>query len=270
MRTLTLRFAGVLCLVGLLALQAAARAAPQLTITPRHGADGALFVLTGVGFAPSTTYHLRLAAQDGARAIVLADPAMAFAESASDGVLLAAFRVGGAVPAGAYVAQVATAPAGGEIVAAAPFALSGAGGAAAGPQLALTPAQSREGELVLLTGAGFAPGGAYALRVRAGDRQAPIALEHPDLRADADGVILAGVRLAGPPGAGAYSVEVLTAGAAPTVVASAPFTVLPDLPPTGGGGMRGPTGGAGALLLGGGLVVGMVLAAHAAVRRRAR
>ena len=39
------------------------------TISPQQGPNGALFVVTGVGFAPNTTYYLRVASPDGQRQI---------------------------------------------------------------------------------------------------------------------------------------------------------------------------------------------------------
>jgi hypothetical protein len=272
-----------LFLLGLLALPAAAYAGPQVTVSPQQGPSGALFVLTGVGFAPSTTYYLRIAAQDGTRAIEFDDPTT---ESADDGVIIADLRFSDTVPAGSYVASIATEATGGVVVASATFAITGIGGATSGPHLAITPAQAGGGELFLLTGTGFAPGGAYALRIRTQNRQA-VPLDNAELRADADGVILSGFTLAAARDPGAYVAEVLTTGGTPTIAASAEFTLpapsaipsppatgtggqLPGLPNTGDGGMSAPDGGFAALLIGSSLVAGAACAAvMALVRRRA-
>jgi hypothetical protein len=259
MRTLILRFAGVRFLLGMLVLPTAAFAAPQLTITPQQGPSGALFVLTGVGFAPSTTYYLRVAAQDGTRMVEFDEPTI---ESADDGVILGDFRVDSTAPAGNYLASIATAASDGEVVASIAFAITGMGGVTPAPQIAITPSQASSDELFLLTGTGFAPGEAYTLRIQTENRQATIPLDNPELRADAEGVILSGFTLEATRGEGTYIAEVLTEGGSPTVAASARFTLvapgaspapsavpsppatgsggtLPGLPNTGGGGGQG-------------------------------
>lgn len=282
MRTMRIRCAGVVILLGLLSLPTVVSAAPQITISPQQGPNGALFVLTGVGFAPSTTHYLRVAAQDGTRTIAFDDPMV---ESAGDGVIYADFRFGDAVPAGTYVATIATAATGGGIVASATFAITGIGGDIPGPHIAITPAQAGSDDLFLLTGTGFAPGSSYTLRIQSENRQATVPLTDPGLRADPDGVVLAGFALDAARGAGTYIAEVLTTGGSPMVVASGTFTLasaipsppatgrggqLPGLPNTGGGGAGFLSGGFAALLIGSGLVGGAACAvAVTLVRRRA-
>src|SRR3954453_5942870 len=89
MRKVALRVAGLLLLVGLLALPATAlAAAPQITITPQEGPNSTLFVVTGVGFTPNTTYYIRIVSADGNTTINFDDPSTT---SDNDGVILSGF-----------------------------------------------------------------------------------------------------------------------------------------------------------------------------------
>ncbi len=162
-RTVALRFAGLTLLLDFLAFTpVAALAAPQITITPRQGPNSTLFVVTGVGFNANTTYYLRIVSQNGQTQINFDD---ASTQSDADGVLLAGFSFGDAVPAGSYVASIATAETGGTVVASTNFSLSGASGAPSGPDIVITPSQGRGGDTFILTGTGFAPNTTYTLRV---------------------------------------------------------------------------------------------------------
>jgi len=182
-----LRVAGLLLLLGVLAVPASALAAPQITITPRLGPNSTLFVVTGVGFTANTTYYLRIVSQDGKTEINFDD---ASTQSDADGVLLAGFSFGSAVAAGNYVANITTAATGGTVIASTNFALSGASGTPARPDVVVTPSQGKGGDTFILTGTGFAPNGAYTLRVQTENRQTTISFNNSDLTADADGVSL--------------------------------------------------------------------------------
>jgi hypothetical protein len=135
--------------------------------------------------------------------------------SDEDGVVLAGFSFGGSVPAGGYVANAATALTGGSVVASVPFNLTGAG----------APSQARGGDLLILTGTGFAPNTAYALRVQSEDRKTTINFSSSDLQSDGDGVILSGFSLASSRPTGVYIAEVVSKGTNPTVLAGSTFTL---------------------------------------------
>ena len=196
----------------------------QIAITPRQGPNETLFILTGTGFAPNTTYFLRIASQDGQRQIPFDDPST---ESDEDGIVLAGFDFGSAVPAGGYTASVATARDGGTTVASTNFNLSGPGGAAAGPALSVTPSQAKGGALLVLTGTGFAPNTTYTLRVQSEDRKLTIPFNNSDVRSDADGIILSGFSLSTARPAGVYIAEVVSKGGTPAVLAGTTFTLTP-------------------------------------------
>lgn len=194
MRARALRVVGFLCLVlGLLALPAAALAAPQISITPKQGPNSTLFLVTGVGFTPSTTYYLQVAPQGGGTPIKFDD---ASAKSDADGVIVGGFSFGGGVAAGNYVASINTAASGGTALASVAFTLTGTSGAKPGPDIVITPAQGASGSTFVLTGTGFAPSTTYTLRLQTENRQTTIALNKSDVSSEADGTILAGFGLA--------------------------------------------------------------------------
>jgi len=193
MRKVALRVAGLLLLLGLLASPASALAAPEITITPQQGPNSTLFVVTGVGFAPSTTYYLRIVSKDGSTTIDFDDPSV---QSDSDGIILSGFSFGSAVAAGDYVASITTTATGGQVVASTNFSLSGPSGAPAGPNIVITPSKGPAGDLFILTGTGFTPNTTYTLRVQSEDRQTTISFNNSDLDADSDGVIISGFSLA--------------------------------------------------------------------------
>ena len=201
----------------------APRTGAQITISPQQGPNGALFVVTGVGFAPNTTYYIRVASPDGQRQINFDDAKM---QSDEDGIVLAGFSFEAATPAGTYVASVATAATGGTVIATVQFNLTGPNGAKPGPSVVITPSQAKGGTTFILTGTGFAPNTAYTLRVQSEDRKLTINFNNSDLKSDADGVILTGFSLASARPAGVYIAEVVSKGANPAVLAGAKFTLL--------------------------------------------
>ncbi len=220
MRTRAVRLAGLFgLLLGLLVLPSVVLAAPQITITPKQGPNSTLFLVSGVGFAPSTTYYLRVAPQGSGTPIAFDD---ASAKSDADGVLIAGFSFGSSVPAGPYVASITSALSGGTVLATVNFTL---GGAKAGPDIAITPAQGKGGDTFVLTGTGFAANTTYTLRLQSEDRKATIALNRSDVASDADGTIVSGFSLAASRPAGNYIAEVLTKDAAPTVLAGTTFAL---------------------------------------------
>lgn len=220
MRTRALRLAGLFgLLLGLLALPAVALAAPQITITPKQGPTSTLFLVSGVGFAPSTTYYLRVAPQGGGTPVAFDD---ASATSDADGVIIAGFSFGGGVPAGPYTASITSTLNGGTVLASTNFTL---GGAKSGPDIAITPAQGKGGDTFILTGTGFAANTTYTLRLQSENRQTTIALNRSDVASDADGTIVSGFSLAASRPAGNYIAEVLTKDAAPTVLAGTTFAL---------------------------------------------
>ncbi len=197
MRTRALRLAGFFGLVlGLLALPGLALAAPQITITPKQGPNSTLFLVSGVGFAPSTTYYLQVAPQGGGTPIAFDD---ASAKSDADGVLIAGFSFGSSVPAGPYTASITSALNGGTTLASTNFTL---GGAKSGPDIAITPAQGKGGDTFILTGTGFAANTTYILRLQSENRQTTIPLNNSDIASDADGTIISGFSLAASRSAG--------------------------------------------------------------------
>jgi hypothetical protein len=200
----------------------APRAGTQITITPRQGPNSTLFVVTGIGFTANTTYYLQIASQDGKAAINFDD---ASTRSDADGVLLAGFSFGSAVPAGSYTARIATAVSGGPALATTSFTLTGTSGARPGPDVVVTPSQGRGGDTFILTGTGFAPNATFSLRVQTEDRQTTISFNNSDLESDADGVILSGFSLSAQRPTGAYIVEVLSKAATPAVLASTTFSL---------------------------------------------
>jgi len=220
MRTRALRLAGLFgLLLGLLALPTVALAAPQITITPKQGPTSTLFLVSGVGFAPSTTYYLRVAPQGGGTPVAFDD---ASATSDADGVIIAGFSFGGGVPAGPYTASITSTLNGGTVLASTNFTL---GGAKSGPDIAITPAQGKGGDTFILTGTGFAANTTYTLRLQSENRQTTIALNRSDVASDADGTIVSGFSLAASRPAGNYIAEVLTKDAAPTVLAGTTFAL---------------------------------------------
>ena len=220
MRTRAVRLAGLFgLLLGLLVLPSVVLAAPQITITPKQGPNSTLFLVSGVGFAPSTTYYLRVAPQGSGTPIAFDD---ASAKSDADGVLIAGFSFGSSVPAGPYVASITSALSGGTVLATVNFTL---GGAKAGPDIGITPAQGKGGDTFVLTGTGFAANATYTLRLQSEDRKATIALNRSDVASDADGTIVSGFSLAASRPAGNYIAEVLTKDAAPTVLAGTTFAL---------------------------------------------
>jgi hypothetical protein len=220
MGTRALRLVGLLgLLVGFLALPTVALAAPQITITPKQGPTSTLFLVSGVGFAPSTTYYLRVAPQGGGTPIAFDD---ASATSDADGEIITGFSFGGGVPAGPYVASITTALNGGTVLATVNFTL---GGAKPGPDIAITPAQGKGGDTFILTGTGFAANTTYTLRLQSENRQTTIPLSRSDVASDADGTIVSGFSLAASRPAGNYIAEVLTKDAAPTVLAGTTFAL---------------------------------------------
>jgi hypothetical protein len=201
----------------------APRPGAQITISPQQGPNGALFVVTGVGFAPNTTYYIRVASPDGQRQINFDDATM---KSDEDGIVLAGFSFEAATPAGDYVASVATAATGGTVIATTQFNLTGPNGAKPGPSVVITPSQAKGGATFILTGTGFAPNTGYTLRVQSEDRKLTINFNNSELKSDADGVILTGFTLASGRPAGVYIAEVVSKGANPAVVAGVKFTLL--------------------------------------------
>lgn len=228
MSTRASRIVGLLCLVlGLLALPATALAAPQISITPKQGPNSTLFLVTGVGFTPSTTYYLQVVPQGGGTPIAFND---ASATSDTEGVIVAGFSFGSAVAAGSYVASITTTASGGPIVASVGFTLTGPNGPKPGPDIVVTPAQGASGDTFVLTGTGFAPSTTYTLRLQTENRQTTIALSKSDLASEADGTILSGFALAASRPAGNYIAEVLTKEATPTVLAGATFALTGAAP----------------------------------------
>ena len=225
MRTRALRMAGFCgLLLGLLALPGLALAAPQLAITPKQGPNSTLFLVSGVGFAPSTTYYVRVAPQGGGTPIPFDD---ASARSDADGILVAGFSFGSTVAAGPYTASIASALNGGTTLASVNFTL---GGAKPGPDIAITPARAMGGDTFILTGTGFAAQATYTLRLQSEDRKTTIPLNRSDLTSDADGAIIAGFSLAAERPAGNYIAEVLTKDAAPTVLTGTTFALTGAAP----------------------------------------
>ena len=200
----------------------APRAGTQITIAPQQGPNGALFVVTGVGFTPNTLYYLRVASQDGKSQVAFDDPTT---KADADGVVIAGFSFGGSVPAGVYQASVNTAATGGQTLASATLTLTGTNGAKPGPAIAITPSQGKGGDTFILTGVGFAPNTTYTLRVQSEDRKTTINFNNSDVSADSDGVILSGFSLATSRPAGVYIAEIISKGGTPTVLTGATFTL---------------------------------------------
>ena len=228
MRRSVLRIVGVMFLVSMLAIPATVAAAtPQITITPTQGPNGTAFVLTGAGFTANTTYYLRIAAQDGSGNINIPDPSV---KSTADGFLLRGFSFGSNTPAITFIATIASAPTGGQVLATTTFTLTGPNGAKPGPQVVITPSEGQAGDppggtRFAVTGTGFAPNSTYNFRVSSEDRTTVLNFGNADITSDELGVLLSVFNLAGARPAGVYIAEVLSKGATPTVVASATFRV---------------------------------------------
>jgi hypothetical protein len=197
----------------------------RLSVTPDQGPNSTLFIVTGTGFAPSTTYYLQIARQDGSSQVAFADPSLA---SSSQGLIAEGFKLGQTAPAGDYVARITSAANGGTTFASANFRLTGPNGQPTGPRLSVTPSEAQAGGTIfVLAGTGFAPNTPYTLRIQSEDRQTTIPFQNPNLPSDADGVILSGFSLASGRQPGVYILEIISTGASPQVVAGTTFRIVP-------------------------------------------
>ncbi len=193
----------------------------QLTISPQQGPNSTLFVVTGSGFAPNTTYYLQVINRDSGARIPFDK---ATTKSNANGLLADAFSFGSNVPAGPYAANIATTAESGTILATANFTLTGANGAKPGPHLVVTPPQGQAGGRFVITGTGFAAKTTYTLRIQTENRQITV-VNSTDVITDADGVLL--VPFAPPTTAspGVYIVEIIGKGANPQVITGVKFTL---------------------------------------------
>jgi len=197
-------------------------AGAQLTISPQQGPNATLFVLTGTGFAPNTTYYLQIISRDNGARIKFDNAA---AKSDANGIISGGFSFGGNVPAGSYAANIATAAEGGTILATINFTLTGATGTKPGPNIIITPPQGQAGGRFVLTGTGFAAKTTYTLRIQTENRQTTVNFDNSDIAADADGVLLSTFTLAAARPAGAYIAEIISKGTDPQVVTGTRFTL---------------------------------------------
>lgn len=195
----------------------------QLTISPQQGPNGTLFVVTGTGFTPNTTYYLQVINRDNGGRIKFDN---ATTRSNANGLIADAFSFGNAVPAGSYAANIATAPDGGTTLATTNFTITGPNGTKPGPNLVVTPSQGPAGSRFALTGTGFAPNTTLTLRIQTENRQTTINFNNSDITSDADGVILSTFGLGSSRPAGVYIVEIISKGSSPQVITGTRFTLL--------------------------------------------
>jgi len=194
----------------------------QLTISPQQGPNSTLFVLTGTGFAPNTSYFLQITNRDNGARIKFDNAAV---KSNANGIISGGFSFGGNVPAGSYAANIATAADGGTILATTNFTLTGATSAKPGPNIVVTPPQGQAGGRLVLTGTGFTAKTTYTLRIQTENRQTTINFDNSDIASDADGVILSTFTLAAARPAGVYIAEIISKGGNPQVVTGVKFTL---------------------------------------------
>ena len=126
MRTVVLRLAGLILVLGFLAAPRSALAAPSITISPGSGAVGDYFTVTGIGFDPNVAYTFRIQSQD--RQATLGNSAT-FVQVAADGTFTNRFNIVSDRPAGTYIGEVLTAGNNPTVVAGATFVLTGPAGA---------------------------------------------------------------------------------------------------------------------------------------------
>ncbi len=194
----------------------------QLTISPQQGPNATLFILTGTGFAPNTTYYLQIINRDNGAKIKFDN---AVAKSNSGGIITGGFSFGGNVAAGPYTANIATAADGGTILATTNFTLTGATGAKPGANIVVTPPQGAVGGRFVITGTGFTAKTTYTLRIQTENRQTTINFDNTDVASDADGVILSAFTLAAARPVGVYIAEIISKGGTPQVVTGVKFTL---------------------------------------------
>jgi hypothetical protein len=193
----------------------------QLTISPQRGPNGTLFVLTGAGFTPNTTYYLQVINRDNGSSVTFDK---ATTKSNANGLLADAFSFGSNVPAGSYAANIATAAEGGTILATTNFTLTGATGAQPGPDIVITPPQGQAGGHFVITGTGFAAKTTYMLRIQTENRQFTV-INPTDVTTDADGVLLIPFTPPATAAPGVYIVEIINKGSNPQVITGATFTL---------------------------------------------
>lgn len=211
----------------------------QISISPPQGPNSTRFIVTGIRFAPYTTYHVQVRNRTTGAPIPLDD---ARVQSQRYGDLAKAISFAEDVPAGAYTASIASAASGGIVYASTNFSLTGIAGTQPAPNIVVTPPQGEVGSNFLITGTGFAPGVTYTLRVQTADRQTTIQFTSNDITADAEGVLLTKFGLSDAYPAGVYSAEILGKGGEPQLVAGAQFTVTAPIPSPGPGPSPAPRG----------------------------
>jgi len=240
----------------LIALPAAALAAPTLTLTPAVAPRGAEVVITGDGYQPGTAVQLFVEAVPGQR-----DAPFAELTATADGTIRHSFVVPPAVPPG-KVDFVTAAKADGQELARATFTVSDA--PSVGPQLTIAPPSGPVGTRFTLSGSRFAPGAQLLYGINVNEQ--PVILG--EITTGADGRFTASFDSSAIP-PGDYELAIATS---PTVqpLALARFAVtaatMPGLPNTGTGGLASWPTAPLTLLAGLGLAVALLTAAVA--RRR--
>ncbi len=227
MRSLTIRFAGLLFLLGLLAAPTAALAAPTITVAPAAGPPGTTFTIRGGGFAANAALSIFVENAVGARFGPGGRPVGVTA--GPDGAFTATVTIPPQGVPGQYRFVVADTPAS-PALASARFTVTGPNG----ETLAVAPASGPAGTPFTVTGAGFRARSTVVLAVFVED--APVVLGRA--LADADGRFATTLDSSDLP-AGSYllgagpDADARPFATAPLVV-TAPGT-MPELPNTGGG-----------------------------------
>ncbi len=248
MHRLISRLAGLLLLVGLLALPGPTGAAPAIAITPPAGPGGTTFAITGTGFPANAALTILLEDVFGRRVPGIEIPIQA---DASGGFTLRQPTLPNTFP-DRYSVVIAARPGGAELARGAVTITSPNGEA-----LAVAPASGPAGTRFTVTGTNLPPGATVAYgAINAQNQPGPLG----QVQVGADGRSEVGIDSSGY-APGLYRAFVSSEGRG---LAAAHFTVtatgMPGLPSTGGGGAAPPAGRAGRLLLGLGLVSLVILA----------